>query len=557
MWERKDLKRRGKRQLGRNWLATVAVCFLLAFTGAEFVGSTDFIHQFDPAEMLPGDQVVVQQVDLSNWEMLLQWLDIDPMDGTHPMWAAANQSVAPLFDTLTAPFSAFFALLERSQFAGWLDILLAVAGIAGGLWFSIWVLGALTVGARRFLLESRVRDNISIAAMFTPFARGNWWNVTKGTLLRSVYLILWTCTVVGFPIKFYAYRMVPYILAENPQIKPREAILLSRQMMDGQKWRCFLLDLTFFLHWSLLPTIAASLLGLAVGLLAGETALIQFLPSLLVGLLSLLFVNGYRSATYTELYVVLRRGQLEGDAPLAQRFTVPEFGEEPPQGEKPRLADKLVRPPEDPVFHFVQRHKLNYNQKYPLRTLILLFFAFSFVGWLWEVSLHIVTQGMLINRGTMLGPWLPIYGAGGVLVLLLLRRLFTRPAATFLVSMVLCSIVEYFASWFLEMSYGIRWWDYSGYFMNLNGRICLEGAVTFGLACCIVVYFAAPLLGAGIARLSPAKQTALCAVLLALFGADLVYSHFHPNAGTGITDYDDWKQAEGGAASALPEDTGA
>ena len=85
----------GKRQLGRNWLATVAVCFLLAFTGAEFVGSTDFIHQFDPAEMLPGDQVVVQQVDLSNWEMLLQWLDIDPMDGTHPMWAAANQSVAP------------------------------------------------------------------------------------------------------------------------------------------------------------------------------------------------------------------------------------------------------------------------------------------------------------------------------------------------------------------------------------------------------------------------------------------------------------------------------
>ena len=64
------------------------------------------------------------------------------------------------------------------------------------------MLSALTVGARRFFLESRVRDNISIAAMFTPFYRGSWWNVTKGMLLRSVYTILWACTIIGFPIKF-------------------------------------------------------------------------------------------------------------------------------------------------------------------------------------------------------------------------------------------------------------------------------------------------------------------------------------------------------------------
>ena len=164
------------------------------------------------------------------------------------MWAMADQNIGPLFDALTAPFSAFFALLERSDFAGWLDIVLAAVGIAGGLWFSIWVLGALTVGSRRFFLESRVRDNISIAAMFAPFGRGCWWNVTKGMLLRSVYLSLWMLTIVGFPIKYYAYRMVPYILAENPQATPSEAILLSRQMMAGQKWRCFVLDLTFILH---------------------------------------------------------------------------------------------------------------------------------------------------------------------------------------------------------------------------------------------------------------------------------------------------------------------
>ena len=84
MWERKEVKTRGKRQFLRNWAAMIAVCFLLAFTGAEFSGTADFISDFNPVAMLPDDQVVIQQVSLSNWELLLEWLHIDPMDGTHP-----------------------------------------------------------------------------------------------------------------------------------------------------------------------------------------------------------------------------------------------------------------------------------------------------------------------------------------------------------------------------------------------------------------------------------------------------------------------------------------
>ena len=420
--------------------------------------------------------------------------------------------------------------------------MLAAVGIAGGLWFSIWVLGALTVGSRRFFLESRVRDNISIAAMFAPFGRGCWWNVTKGMLLRSVYLSLWMLTIVGFPIKYYAYRMVPYILAENPQARPSEAILLSRQMMAGQKWRCFVLDLTFLLHWSFLPTLLANILGFVIGLATNTLPLCQVLANTAVGMLGLLFVNGYISATYTALYIALRQAQLDAGTPLSGLFIVPAFGEAMPTGPKPKLPDADVHLPEDSVFHFTQEHRLDYKRHYSIRTLILLFFAFSFVGWVWEVALHIVTSGTFVNRGTMLGPWLPIYGTGGALVLFLLRRLFTRPVATFLVSMVLCSIIEYFTSWYLEVTKGIRWWDYSGYFMNLNGRICLEGAVIFGLGCCAVVYFAGPLLAGMIDKLSPARQNALCAVLIALFAADAAHSHFHPNAGEGITEYNDWQQ---------------
>ena len=551
MWQRKEIKKSGKRQLFRNWAAMVAVCFILAFTGAEFAGSVDFIGEFDPSAMLPDDQVVIQQVSLSNWELLLEWLHIDPMDGTHPMWAAADQNAAPLFDAVTAPFSAFFALLERSQFAGWLDITLAVVGIAGGVWFSVWVLGALTVGSRRFFLESRVRDNISISAMFAPFGRGKWWNVTKAMLLRSIYQLLWCFTVIGFPIKYYSYRMVPYILAENPAAKPTEAIRLSRQMMDGSKWRCFVLDLTIYLHWTFIPMVIATVLGTVAGLLTGEIVLCQSIAAALTGVLSLLFVNGYRSASYTAVYAALRQAQLDAGAPGSDAFIVPAFGEAMPEGKKPRLPDADVHLPADPVFHFAQEHKLDYKRHYSIRTLILLFFAFSIAGWLWEVTLHIVTKGMLVNRGTMLGPWLPIYGAGGALVLFLLKKLFTRPVATFFVSMALCSVIEYFTSWYLEYTKGIRWWDYSGYFMNLNGRICLEGAVIFGLACCAVVYFAGPLLGGLIDKLSPAAQNTLCAVLVALFAADAVYSHFHPNQGAGITDYNDWQADESAAEAAL------
>ena len=386
--------------------------------------------------------------------------------------------------------------------------------------------------------------------MFVPFGRGNWWNVTKAMLLRAVYMMLWTCTIIGFPIKYYAYRMVPYLLAENPHLKPTEAILLSRRMMDGNKWRCFVLDLTLYLHWSLIPTVLAAMLGTGAGLLTGKIVLCQSIATVLTGLLSLLFVNGYKSAVYTELYVALRQAQIDAAAPLADRFTVQAFGEAAPTGAKPRLPDADVHLPEDPVFHFAQHHKLNYNRHYSIRTLILLFFAFL------DRRLAVGGRAAYRHQGYVRQPRHHARSLAADLWrgrrdrAVLLRKLFTRPVATFFVSMVLCSIIEYFTSWYLEFTKGIRWWDYSGYFMNLNGRICLEGAVTFGLACCAVVYFAGPLLGGLIDKLSPAKQNTICAVLIALFAADAVYSHFHPNEGAGITDYNDWQSQEGGSQPA-------
>ena len=107
---------------------------------------------------------------------------------------------------------------------------------------------------------------------------------------------------------------------------------------------------------------------------------------------------------------------------------------------------------------------------------VLLFFLLAFAGWLWEVGIYLVTRQSLVNRGVYFGPYLPIYGVGGLALWFLLQRLHQKPFVTFLLSAALCSVLEYGASVWLEWKWGMRWWDYSGFFLNLNGRICQIGA---------------------------------------------------------------------------------
>lgn len=170
--------------------------------------------------------------------------------------------------------------------------------------------------------------------------------------------------------------------------------------------------------------------------------------------------------------------------------------------------------------------------------LILLFFTFSGIGWLWEVCLHIVQDGTFVNRGVMYGPWLPIYGSGGVLILVLLRKVRKRPVLTFFLTVLICGIVEYGTSWYLEVTKGTKWWDYSGYFLNLNGRICAEGLLLFGLGGCAFIYLLAPLFAGLYEEIPLHRRKLICVLLLTAFMADFSYAQTHPNMGKGITDYD-------------------
>ena len=98
--------------------------------------------------------------------------------------------------------------------------------------------------------------------------------------LKNLYSLLWCFTIIGGFIKYYSYMLVPYILAENPNMKPSDVIKLSRDMMHGYKWEMFKLDISF-IGWR------------ALGLITFNIG-------------NIVFTDPYMNATKVEAYMYLR-----------------------------------------------------------------------------------------------------------------------------------------------------------------------------------------------------------------------------------------------------------
>ena len=124
----------------------------------------------------------------------------------------------------------------------------------------------------------------------------------------------------------------------------------------------------------------------------------------------------------------------------------------------------------------------------------LLFLIYSFLGWVMEVIFCYFSTKKLANRGFLIGPICPIYGVGSLLIITLLKNYAKDPLVLFILAIIICSILEYLTSYILEKIFKVRWWDYSHKKYNLNGRICLETMIPFGLLGLLVVYFIHPLL---------------------------------------------------------------
>lgn len=179
---------------------------------------------------------------------------------------------------------SFYSNFHNGSFINWGFVSVVLIGVMVLIALRIFIGYCLEVGGRRYFVQSaQYKDNAKCFSF--SFDEQNFMEIVKTMLLKDIFIFLWSLLlIIPGIIKAYAYSMVPYILADNPNIGVRKAIALSNEMTMGHKFDMFVLDLSF-IGWYLLGTIA---LGIGV-----------------------LFVMPYENATKAELYLVLRKNALE------------------------------------------------------------------------------------------------------------------------------------------------------------------------------------------------------------------------------------------------------
>ena len=157
-------------------------------------------------------------------------------------------------------------------------------------------------------------------------------------------------------------------------------------------------------------------------------------------------------------------------------------------------------------------------------TYFILFLIYSFLGWAIEVIVTFYKDKKFVNRGFLLGPYCPIYGFSSIVMILYLNRYCDSFITVFLLAVVVCSIIEYLVSYLMEKLFNARWWDYSNRKFNINGRVCLENSIWFGLLGTLLIYVVNPFLYNLISKMSDNVLLIVGNFLLIIFVIDLIIS---------------------------------
>ena len=260
---RRDWKRAARKTVFSHYWMAIMVCLVAAFLGTEFTGSLESLH-----------------FTRQKWDVISNFLASFGRPGA----AANSRGVFAIAVNKIADGSlhnivnnTIMSLAGSSEF--WQSFGIVVSSLVS---MTYWVLVTHTfvVILRRLFMEMRVYEEVPpYRALYLHSAR--CWGRTSLALLRvAIQRGLWWLTIIGGAIKTFSYYLCGFILAENPTMKGGDAIALSRKMMNGHKWECFLLELSF-VPWHLL-------------------SLATF------GLSSLFYSSAYLSAARCEFYAAVR-----------------------------------------------------------------------------------------------------------------------------------------------------------------------------------------------------------------------------------------------------------
>ena len=295
MWKRRDLKAKARKVVKNNYWTALIVCFLLALFTSEFGTSIILIWQGE--DSVDPNYIVKQENIVSDNEKAEEELSEikEKEEEFQEKRSGLNQVQLGIIEIIKANVNNLFKS-EKYIFRIWDAIksfgihetglgvgLILISIIA--LIYIILIAEPLRVAGRKYFILARKEENTKRGVMKEIFKKGNWKNVTYIMFFKNLYKLLWFLTIIGGVIKFYEYRMIPFILADNPKVSKKEAFELSRKMMKGNKWKTFVIDISFIL-WYILSIFT-------------------------FGLLNILYVNIYKASTETELYNTLKDNNVE------------------------------------------------------------------------------------------------------------------------------------------------------------------------------------------------------------------------------------------------------
>lgn len=248
MWNRQLLKTNAKAALSRNYWPAVAVSFIITLlSGGVGAAGSSYSNTAQSGESFQ---------DIFAWEN-------------------SGINIAVMITIIIALVTA-----------------IAIGTLIGAV-FQIFLVNVLRVGSERFFVIGGSYENQpKVSLLGYGFKDGKYLNIVKTIFLKDLFQWLWSLLfIIPGIIKGYEYRMIPYLLAENPEMDYKTAFALSKKMMTGEKWNAFVLDLSF-IGWMLLSICTCTILAI-------------------------FYVNPYINMTNAQLYLALRQ-RLSEEGSLAQ-----------------------------------------------------------------------------------------------------------------------------------------------------------------------------------------------------------------------------------------------
>ena len=159
-------------------------------------------------------------------------------------------------------FSGFTSLVSAGQSLGWdISNTLVMTMDSVSTVITVLIVAPLEFAMFNTLLRMKrgVLNDAPIAEMF-GLVKGDWSRYVVTYVAEFIIILLISIPTLGIGgiIFTYAYKMVPFLLHDYPELKPKEALQLSREMMKGYKWDLFLLDLSF-IGWALLAILTCGI----------------------------------------------------------------------------------------------------------------------------------------------------------------------------------------------------------------------------------------------------------------------------------------------------------